>query len=351
DTQANDHTIRKTGNQWTLPVLSFTRMDDGSFKNSAVFGEVDHPLSGKDHLVLGLRADRWHAADPRATVAITMMATVPNPTLNHERNETLSSGFLRYEREVFAGSTVYAGVGHTERFPDYWEAISKESLTTASAFDTKPERTTQLDIGWMKQTGAIQASASFFYGKVTDFILIQSNVSKPSGMGTRLATVSRNVDATTWGGEVGIGTKLAGSVKVDASLAYTRGENDTDGKALAQIPPLEARLGLGYEAADWSMGLLVRGVQRQDRFAVNQGNIVGQDLGATGGFAVVSLNAGWKPAKGWMLTTGVDNLLSRTYAEHISRSTSMIPGYLAQAVRVNEPGRTLWAKASVRFGR
>ena len=351
DTQANDHTVRKTGNQWTLPVLSFTRMDDGSFKNSAVFGEVDHPLSGKDHLVLGLRADRWHAADPRATVAITMMATVPNPTLNHERKETLSSGFLRYEREVFAGSTVYAGVGHTERFPDYWEAISKESLTTASAFDTKPERTTQLDIGWMKQTGAIQASASFFYGKVTDFILIQSNVSKPSGMGTRLATVSRNVDATTWGGEVGIGTKLAGSVKVDASLAYTRGENDTDGKALAQIPPLEARLGLGYEAADWSMGLLVRGVQRQDRFAVNQGNIVGQDLGATGGFAVVSLNAGWKPAKGWMLTTGVDNLFSRTYAEHISRSTSMIPGYLAQAVRVNEPGRTLWIKASVTFGR
>ena len=351
DTQANDHTIRKTGNQWTLPVLSFTRMDDGSFKNSAVFGEVDHPLSGKDHLVLGLRADRWHAADPRATVAITMMATVPNPTLNHERNETLSSGFLRYEREVFAGSTVYAGVGHTERFPDYWEAISKESLTTASAFDTKPERTTQLDIGWMKQTGAIQASASFFYGKVTDFILIQSNVSKPSGMGTRLATVSRNVDATTWGGEVGIGTKLAGSVKLDASLAYTRGENDTDGNALAQIPPLEARVGLGYEAADWSMGLLVRGVQRQDRFAVNQGNIVGQDLGATGGFAVVSLNAGWKPAKGWMLTTGVDNLFSRTYAEHISRSTSMIPGYLAQSLRVNEPGRTLWIKASVTFGR
>ena len=351
DTQANDHTIRKTGNQWTLPVLSFTRMDDGSFKNSAVFGEVDHPLSGKDHLVLGLRADRWQAEDPRPTVAITMVATVPNPTLSHERNETFSSGFLRYEREVFAGSTVYAGVGHTERFPDYWEAISKESLTTASAFDTKPERTTQLDIGWMKQTGAIQASASFFYGKVTDFILIQSNVSKPSGMGTRLATVSRNVDATTWGGEVGIGTKLAGSVKLDASLAYTRGENDTDGNALAQIPPLEARVGLGYEAADWSMGLLVRGVQRQDRFAVNQGNIVGQDLGATGGFAVVSLNAGWKPAKGWMLTTGVDNLFSRTYAEHISRSTSMIPGYLAQAVRVNEPGCTLWAKASVRFGR
>ncbi len=351
DSQANDHTIRKTANEWTLPVENLVRMEDGRFRNSAVFGELDHPFSGKDHLVLGLRADRWHAEDPRATVAITMMATVPNPTLNHERNETLSSGFLRYEREVFAGSTIYAGVGHSERFPDYWEAISKESLTTASAFDTKAERTTQLDIGWMKQTGAIQASASFFYGKVKDFILIQSNVVKPSGMGTRLATVSRNLDATTWGGEVGVGSKVADFLKVDGSLAYTRGENDTDGKALAQIPPMEARLGLGYEAALWSTGLLLRGVQRQDRYAVNQGNIVGQDLGATPGFVVVSLNAGWKPAKGWLVTGGVDNLFNRAYAEHISRGTSMVPGYLVQAVRVNEPGRTLWAKASFSFGR
>ena len=351
DTQANDHTIRKTANEWTLPVENLVRMEDGRFRNSAVFGELDHPFSGKDHLVLGLRADRWHAEDPRATVAITMMATVPNPTLNHERNETLSSGFLRYEREVFAGSTIYAGVGHSERFPDYWEAISKESLTTASAFDTKAERTTQLDIGWMKQTGAIQASASFFCGKVKDFILIQSNVVKPSGMGTRLATVSRNLDATTWGGEVGVGSKVADFLKVDGSLAYTRGENDTDGKALAQIPPMEARLGLGYEAALWSTGLLLRGVQRQDRYAVNQGNIVGQDLGATPGFVVVSLNAGWKPAKGWLVTGGVDNLFNRAYAEHISRGTSMVPGYLVQAVRVNEPGRTLWAKASFSFGR
>ena len=351
DTQANDHTIRKTANEWTLPVENLVRMEDGRFRNSAVFGELDHPFSGKDHLVLGLRADRWHAEDPRATVAITMMATVPNPTLNHERNETLSSGFLRYEREVFAGSTIYAGVGHSERFPDYWEAISKESLTTASAFDTKAERTTQLDIGWMKQIGAIQASASFFYGKVKDFILIQSNVVKPSGMGTRLATVSRNLDATTWGGEVGVGSKVADFLKVDGSLAYTRGENDTDGKALAQIPPMEARLGLGYEAALWSTGLLLRGVQRQDRYAVNQGNIVGQDLGATPGFVVVSLNAGWKPAKGWLVTGGVDNLFNRAYAEHISRGTSMVPGYLVQAVRVNEPGRTLWAKASFSFGR
>jgi len=350
DTQANDHTIRKTANEWTMPVENMVRSDDGRFRNSGLFAEVEHPFTGKDRLLAGLRADRWHAEDPRAVVAISMMASVANPTFNHERIETLSSGFLRYEREAFAGSTFYAGIGHAERFPDYWEAISKESLNTASAFDTLAEKTTQLDLGWLKQAGSIQTSVSFFYGKVKDFILIQSNVVKALMAGTRMATVSRNVDATTWGGELGLGTKL-GFLKVDGSLAYTHGQNDTDGRALAQIPPLEARLRLGYEAEAWSAGLLVRGVARQDRYALNQGNIVGQDLGATAGFAIVSLHAGWKPAKGWLVTGGVDNLFNRAYAEHISRSTSAIPGYAVQSVRVNEPGRLVWLKASYAFGR
>ena len=350
DTQANDHTIRKTANQWTMPVENMIRMDDGRFNNSAVFAEVDHPFSGKDRLITGFRADRWHGEDPRSTVAISMMASVPNPTLNHERDETLSSAFLRYEREVFVGSTLYVGVGHSERFPDYWEAIGKESLNSVSAFNTRAEKTTQLDLGWMKQTGKVQASLSAFYGKVKDFILIQANVAKAAGVGTRFATIARNVDATTWGGELAAVARLNASWKVDVSLAYTHGENDTDGQALAQIPPLEIRLSLGYEREAWSGGILLRGVAQQNRFALNQGNIVGQDLGPTAGFGVVSLNGGWKPAKGWRVTVGVDNLFNRTYAEHISRNASNIPGYALQSTRVNETGRTFWLKCAFTFG-
>lgn len=351
DAQTNEHTGRMSMRQWSLPEETLPRVADARFRNAGAFAELSHALTSADRLIGGLRADRWHAEDPRATVALGMMASAPNPTANQERNETLTSGFLRYEREVVPGSTIYAGLGHAERFPDYWEAFTKETLTGLSAFNTRAEKTTQFDAGWVQQTGAIRTSGSFFYGKVSDFILIQSNVAKPAGMmGTRLATVTRNVDVTTWGGELGLGTKVAGFLKVDASLAYTRGENDADGKPLAQIPPLEARLGLGCEGEAWSAGLLIRGVARQDRFALNQGNIVGQDLGASAGFGVVSLNAGWKPVAGWLITGGVDNLFNRAYAEHISRSTSAIPGYAVQSVRVNEPGRILWLKASFTFG-
>ena len=352
DTQTNEHTGRMSMMQWTMPEENLPRVPDARFRNAGLFAELAHAFTPQDRLIGGLRADRWHAEDPRATVALTMMSTVPNPTANQERNETLKSGFLRYERELALGSTLYAGLGHAERFPDYWEAITKETLTGVSAFNTKPENTTQLDFGWVKLSGTVRTSVSVFYGKASDFILIESGVIKPAGMmGTRTTTATRNVDATTWGGELGVGTKVAGFLKVDASLAYTHGENDTDGKPLAQIPPLEARLGLGLEGEAWSGGLLVRGVERQDRYALNQGNIVGQDLGVTAGFAIISLNAGWKPAKGWLVTGGVDNLFNRAYAEHISKSTNAIPGYVVQSIRVNEPGRTLWLKISLTFGR
>ncbi len=87
-------------------------------------------------------------------------------------------------------------------------------------------------------------------------------------------------------------------------------------------------------------------VQGQKRYDTGYGNIVGQDIGASAGFAIVSLNAGYRPSKGFLVTAGVDNLFDRSYAEFISRSGAMVGGF-TQTTRVNEPGRTLWLKANI----
>ena len=45
---------------------------------------------------------------------------MPNPTRGQVRRETLPAGFARYERDVGGnGFGWYAGIGHTERMPDY----------------------------------------------------------------------------------------------------------------------------------------------------------------------------------------------------------------------------------------
>ncbi len=349
DTQNNIHTGR-TGaapgymGDYTLKV----RVKDAEFKGIGVFGELHQGISDASRVIVGLRVDNWQATDARSMVMRGMMGSVMNPTANKTRKETLTSGFARYELDVNEGYTAYVGLGHTSRAPDYWELFSNESMTTASAFNTKPEKTSQLDVGMNHRSGALTGSVSAFYSKITDFNLIQSKVNKGTMMMPTLVTVTRNVNASTYGAEAGVAYQLAESVKLDGSLVYVHGNNDTDGTALGQITPLEMRIGANYDNKVWSFGGLLRGVAAQDRVAVNQGNIAGQDIGTSGGFGVASVNGGWRPSKTLQVSAGIDNVFNKTYAEHISRAGTTVSGF-TQTTRVNELGRNVWLKANLDF--
>jgi iron complex outermembrane receptor protein len=346
DVQENRHTLRSTMNESMMPYEQMRRVEDARFRNAGLFGELTWPLQERARFIAGLRADDWYAHDSRQQLKVGM-GTVPNPTAGDERNETLGSGFARYEQDLASSPvTVYAGLGHVERFPDYWETVAsgKESTTSVSAFETRPEKTTQLDAGFIYKGARASLSASAFFGDVDDFILIQSNY--PKGM--RKATVVRNVDARTWGAEADAEYLLRPALRLTGTLAWTQGENLTDHLPLAQVPPFEVRTGIEWARGAWSAGGLVRVVAAQGRYAVNQGNVVGQDLGPSAGFTVLAVNGGWRPREGLQVTAGIDNLLDRAYAEHLSRSGAMVSGY-EQADQVNEPGRTFWLQAQWRF--
>lgn len=335
DQQRNIHALRTASSMMTVPDYeSKARVEDASFSNYGVFGELDHLMGDRDRIVTGLRVDKWEAKDSRTTTV----------TAGQTREKTLSSGFLRHEHDFSEATTFYTGFGHSQRFPDYWELISasKQSETTDSAFLTKPENTTQLDVGVIRNSGPWHLSVAGFVNRIDDFILVDTQF--PGKVGT---TVVRNVDAETWGAEAGLGWTASGW-KIDGTLAYVKGDNTTDGMPLAQLPPMELRLGAEYATGIWSVGGLVRSVAKQDRVDVGAGNIVGQDIGETDGFTVFSINGSWKPKKGVVLAAGVDNLLDETYAEHISRAGAMVSGY-EQTTRVNEPGRNYWVKASIKL--
>ena len=318
-------------------------LDDAEVSQLGVFGEWRYAASAHNTLVTGYRLDHWKAEDQRLAIK-GMMSSVPNPTALDRRTDDLHSGFARFEHKLVAQpASWYIGVGQTSRFPDYWELIAKEAASSVSAFDSlQSEETTQLDTGYLFKNDKTEWSVSAFYNEIDDFILVDySSMMKSNGF-------VRNIDASSYGAELGVQHKLTPHWQTEATLAYVRGENDTDGTALAQLSPLELKLGLSYAQDNWSVGSLIRLVDAQNRFDLNKGNIVGKDLGATSGFAVYSLNASWRPVASLLLTAGVDNLLDRTYAEFVSRASGngmggAIPGY-AQTLRVNEPGRTAWLK-------
>ncbi|APV39314.1 TonB-dependent copper receptor [Pseudomonas frederiksbergensis] len=324
------------------------RNKDADFHNYGVFSELTWYAADRDRLITGARLDRASAKDFRQTKGSGMMAR-PNPTADDTRADTLPSGFVRYEHDLAdSPTTLYAGLGHTQRFPDYWELFSPKSGPAGSvnAFDSiKPEKTTQLDFGLQYKTEDLEAWASGYVGQVRDYILFNYT---PTMMGT--TSQAQNIDARIMGGELGAAYKLTSHWKADATLAYAWGKNSSDGNALPQMPPLDARFGLTYSEDNWSAGALWRVVAAQNRIDQNKGNVVGKDFDKTSGFGVFSLNGAYRINQNWKVSTGVDNLFGKAYAEHLNLAGNAGFGYPANDPQaIKEPGRTLWTKVDMSF--
>lgn len=338
DAQTNEH--RKRGGMGVDAHKGQPWTKDADFHNYGVFSELTWYATGEDRLISGARVDRASARDFRQASA----------TNGDTRADTLPSGFIRYEHDLAAiSATSYIGLGHAQRFPDYWELFSPTNGPRGSvnAFDSiKPEKTTQLDFGIQYQGEQLEAWASGYVGQIRDYILFDYR----TGMMGMSSTQAQNIDARIMGGELGAAYKLDENWKADATLAYAWGKNSSDGKALPQMPPLESRLGLTYSRDAWSVGALWRLVAAQNRIAQNQGNVVGKDYEKSGGFGVFSLNGAYKVNNNLKLSAGVDNLFDKAYAEHLNLAGNAGFGYpAADPQPVNEPGRTFWTKVDFSF--
>lgn len=349
DLQANRHRNRSSMHQDLVPYDALPRLTDATFLDVGAFVEASAQARPATLVTFGGRVDRVQAHDQRSTIALGMMgAALPNPTADARRTDVLTSGFGRVEQQLRSLPVVaFVGVGHVQRFPDYWELVPREALDGVSAFGTRPEATTQVDVGLQLRRAATTGYVSAFANHVDDFILIEAGVEKPVMMSLRTTAVTRNIDARSAGAEAGV-TQRLGLFTADASVAWVRGTNRTDDLPLAQTPPVDARVALAYAGTRLSGGVLVRMAARQDRVAINQGTIVGQDFAATPGFAVTSIHGGWRLPFGATLAAGVDNVFDVDYAEHISRQGAAIPGFLLQTAQLREPGRTLWVRLNVR---
>ena len=342
DAQTNEHRKRMGMGINTYQDQNWSK--DADFHNYGAFGELTWYAAERDRVITGARLDRASAKDYRARIGSGMMSR-PNPTLDKTRADTLPSGFVRYEHDLAnSPTTVYAGLGHVQRFPDYWELFSPSAGPAGSvnAFDAiKPEKTTQLDMGLQYKTEALEAWASVYAGEIRDYILFDY---------TRGTSQAQNINARVMGGELGAAYQLTSNWKADATLAYAWGKNTTDGKALPQMPPLDTRLGLTYSEDHWSTGALWRVVAPQGRIDRNAGNVVGKDYDKSAGFGVFSLNGAYRINKNLKVSAGVDNLLDKNYSEHLNMAGNAGYGYPANdPTPINEPGRTLWTKVDVSF--
>ncbi|TNE98539.1 MAG: TonB-dependent receptor, partial [Gammaproteobacteria bacterium] len=121
------------------------------------------------------------------------------------------------------------------------------------------------------------------------------------------------------------------------------GENRDDNKALPQIPPVQFVQTLGWQHQGHQVDVEWQLARRQDHVDLASG----LDAGTSPGYGVLNVS-GSHPLTGYLrLSWAIDNLLDKSWAPHVSRANT--DPFNPEAVRVNEPGRTLRAALTARW--
>ena len=336
DSQQNHHAGSMKSLMMDMPLTTNMK-----FQSYGAFGELGYQFSESSKLVTGARLDQ---------VKIDALK------LNDERSETLPSGFIRLENQhPEHDAKSYIGLGYVERVPDYWELFStahgNSGMSKPTFNDLDTEKTLQLDMGYQHQHGAFNSWVSAYAGLINDYILMSYHnhpTSGGHGHGSSFSAGAKNIDATIAGAEAGLGYQFSDAIQADVSAMYAWGENTTDNKALPQIAPLEGRFNLRYVQDKYTLGMLWRVVAKQDRISLNQGNIVGYDMNESKAFSTLALNASYNLMQNVDVAVGVDNVLDKTYTEHLNKAGSSGFGF-ASNEQFNNTGRNYWARINMKF--
>ena len=318
---------------------------------SDVFGlyaEWKRPLSAKLRLAAGARVD-WASGGADPAKANTNLYYAYNGTRSTSYSTVLPSGNVRLVYLVSDGMELSAGVGSNARVAEASElyyALKRAGNDWVGNPGLSPSRNTALDLAFSFRRHGFYAGASFFGGRVTDFIAIheQARVNMAPGVMNTTARSYANVDATLLGGEVSAVATLSGRFFLSGDLSYVRGSQDPDpsrqiySENLAEMPPLRGRLALRYDTGTiWA--------EAEGVFAAAQ-NRVDTDLeeAPTPGWGIANLRVGASFA-GFTLTAGVANVFDRLYTESLSYQRDPF----RSGVRVPEPGRVFFANLGWRF--
>ena len=338
DLQQNRRAGNMIGHNMNMPMAT-----DMKFQSYGAFAELSYPLNDRNKWVMGARVDQ---------------VNIDALQLKDKRSDTLPSGFIRLESQhPEHAAKSYIGLGYVERIPDYWELFSTAHGNTGMPIptfnDLNTEKTLQLDLGYQYEQGAWNTWTSAYVGLINDYILMNYHHHSSLGMGahehgSHFSAGAKNVDAIITGAEAGIGYQFTDTIQADMSAMYAWGKNTTDDKALPQISPLEARINLRYVQDQYTLGALWRVVDSQNRVSLNQGNIVGYDVKQSSGFATLSFNATYHLQQGVDVSIGIDNVLDKSYSEHLNKLGDAGVGLVATE-QFNNTGRNYWARVSMKF--
>lgn len=358
DMQNSDRdAIRFAGPAGTVPTSSQSLLWPGvEIEQLGLFVEYAGQVSAGNRYTAGLRYDAVTANAARADqspdsgLSPNQLYSLYYGTSAREHTEDNIGALYRMEHDLDARSRIFWGISRTLRTADATERyLAANNMNTARRWvgnpDLDPEAHHQLDVGWARRWERSDLSVSVYYDRVGDFILRDRAHAQDGILLNDDASIYRNVDAELYGLDLEAAHRWSRAWRSRFTAAYVHATNTTDDRPIAQIPPLEGTASLEYTQPRWMLGGALRMVARQTRVDDNPDTGSGLDFGPTPGFAILDLYGSYRLGEQSEVRYGIDNVLDKTYAEHLNKPNAFDPS----PVRVNEPGRSLWARIAVKF--
>ena len=339
-------------------MLQSVMWPDATLGQGGLFLEGVQMLGQKSRVVLGGRFDRFTAQAAKADLKPAGMNRSANQLYNDyyglqadDWSASEWSGLIRYERFLKPQLTLFTGLSRSSRAADTTERyLGSNNMTPAMRWvgnpQLEPAKHNQLDLGLSSQSRTSTWSVTGFVDQADDFILRDRAHGQEGILQSDNATIYRNVEARLIGLEAEGSYRIGSRLQLAGVASLVRGDNRTDDRPLAQIPPVEGWLQLDYSVDRWGAAGLFRWAAAQDRVDDDPMTGSGQDYGETPGYGLLDISGRYKILGSLSLYAGVDNVFNRTYANHLNRGNLFDP----DPVRINEPGRTLWVRLAWRGG-
>jgi iron complex outermembrane receptor protein len=272
----------------------------------------------------------------RSANAVYAMAANGGYAAATKRDFDNVSGFLRFD---MAGSS-YINLSISERAPDATELFHAKQNNNAMMRhvgnpNLSSERHMTIEIGNEGMLLGNHITGSVFYNDVDDYVT--THRVSDAAMGTR---TYKNINATLYGYEITAHRVMVG-IDTTLNLNYTRGEDDTQNRALPQIMPLAGDLTFEIKSAISNYGLRINFADTQDRFDPNVLDVAG----GTAGYTVYDVFAGFEPTANLRFSVGMSNITDKRYATHLNTSNTLD----AAATRTDEPGRSFFGSVNYEF--
>jgi iron complex outermembrane receptor protein len=223
----------------------------------------------------------------------------------------------------------------TERYFAY--ALSPSGLLVGNP-TLDAEKKHEVSLGATIGGESWDGSVTGYYYSINDYILPVLLGSMMVGGNETAVRGFENTDATLTGIDFSFRYRPSDRWSIPGSIFYVRGEDDTRGVPLPEIPPLE--LGL---AGRWSFPGQVSGWLELGGRYVAEADRIDPDFveDETPSFTVWHLRGRFDVARYLGVEAGVENLLNEEYWEHLTREAAgNVPG-LTAGQNIPQPGRFL----------